>query len=155
MSLKYRAGKDTVTGQLALFAREIEGLPFHGTPEYPVAIFTAPASGFPLPAQQVAENIADLLNHKIPLHTLSSGPEQILYSRTDNGVVLRTKGEGVSVPALSVTVSNKSTVADIGHAMLAKMDQDFMKRVCDTIVPDHGWGATVQQKGPAGPAAKP
>ena len=151
MSLKYRAGKDSVTGQLALFAREKEGLPFHGAPEFPVAIFTVPDSGFPLPVRQVAENMADLLNHKIPLHQLSSGAEQIFYSRTDDGIVLKTRGEGVSVPALSVTVSSKSTVADLGHSMLARMDQDFMKRVCDTIVPDHAPAASVQQKGPTGP----
>lgn len=155
MSLKYRAAKDNVTGHLALFAREQDGLPFQGAPEFPVAILTAQSAAFPLAAQQVAENMADLLNHRAPAHKLSSGTEKIFYSRTDDGIILRTQNAGVSAPALTVTVSNKSSVADLGQSMLAKMDQDFMKRVCDTIVPGDVPTLSAQQKGPAGPGVRP
>lgn len=142
MVMRYRAAKDNVTGQVALFASDLQagdrpGLPFSGVPEFPVAIFMPATTGFPLPVQQLAENMADLLNHKIPQHRLSSANEAIFYNRTDNGIMLRTKaGEGVSNPAVSMAVSSKSSVADLGHAVLARMDQDFMKRVCDTITPE-------------------
>lgn len=151
MGMKYRAAKDHVTGQVALFASEKQGLPFRGAPEFPVAIFMPTPEAFPLPAQQIAENMADLLNHKVPQHQLHSTNEAIYYSRTDNGIVLRTKGdEGVSTPALNMVVSSKSSVADLGHAVLARMDQNFMKRVCDTIAP--AGEPAAQHKGPGGPA---
>ena len=156
MGLNYRAGKDTLTGQQALFAVQKGGLPFNSAPVFPVATLIAPTKGFPLSAQQVAENIADLLNHRAPLHRLSSGNEQIFYTRTDDAIILKTKGtgDGVSVPALSITVCSKSSVADVAQDVLALMDQDFMRRVCDTIVPDSEPAATAQQKGPKGPSAK-
>lgn len=154
MGMKYRAAKDSVTGQVALFASEKQGLPFHGAPEFPVAIFTPAVTDFPLPVQQLAENMADLLNHKVPQHRLSCTNEAVFYSRTDNGIALRTKaGEGVSTPAVCMVVSSKSSVADLGHAVLARMDQDFMKRVCDTIVPDAA--PDVQHKGPGGSTGGP
>lgn len=154
MGMKYRAAKDSVTGQVALFASEKQGLPFHGAPEFPVAIFMAATPDFPLPVQQLAENMADILNHKVPQHRLSCANETVFYSRTDNGIVLRTKSDqGVSIPAVNMTVSSKSSVADLGHAVLACMDQDFMKRVCDTITPDAA--PEVQHKGPGGPTAQP
>ena len=154
MGMKYRAAKDSVTGQVALFASEKQGLPFHGAPEFPVAIFMPAAADFPLPIQQLAENMADLLNHKVPQHRLTCANEAVYYSRTDNGIMLRTKGDdGVSVPAVNMTVSSKSSVADLGHAVLARMDQDFMKRVCDTIVPEAEPRA--QHNGPNGPAVRP
>lgn len=154
MALRYRAGKDTVTGQTALFGHEEEGLPFHGGAGFPLALFMPAAAAFPLPVQQLAENMADLLNRKVPRHSLHSGDEAVFYSRVDNGIMLRTKGDGgVSVPALSVIVSSKSSVADLGHEVLARMDQDFMKRVCDTIVPESAPEA--QRKGPGTPVVHP
>ncbi len=154
MSMTYRAAKDHVTGQVALFASQKQGLPFQGAPLFPVAIFIPAAEDFPFSVQKLAENMADLLNHKVPQHQLDPANEAIFYSRTDNGIVLRTKGdEGVSVPALNMTVSSKSSVADLGHAVLARMDQDFMKRVCDTIKPEGEPAA--QHKGPSGPSVQP
>lgn len=152
MTITYRAAKDPVTSQMALFVRQKEGLPFNAGQEYPVAIFSGAAQAFPLEAQKVAENMADLLNHRAPLHKLCCGDEHIFYSRTGDSIILKTRKEsGVSVPALTLTVSSKSSVADLGQNVLDRMDQGFMKRVCDLIVPEALGVPEAQQKDPARP----
>lgn len=154
MGMRYRAGKDHVTGQVALFASEKQGLPFQGAPEFPVALFMPTTAAFPLPVQHIAENMADLLNHKVPQHRLQPANEAIFYSRTDSGIMLRTRAEaGVSAPALNMVVSSKSSVADLGYDVLARMDQDFMKRVCDSIAAEDAPAS--QPKGPGAPAVRP
>ncbi|QQG36267.1 MAG: hypothetical protein HYS17_00290 [Micavibrio aeruginosavorus] len=153
MTMTYRAARDPVTSQLALFVRQKEGLPFNARHEYPVAIFSGATEAFPLEAQKVAENMADLLNHRTPLHKLSSGGARIFYSRTDDSIILRTrKCAGVSVPALTLMVSSKSSVADLGQDILTRMDQVFMKRVCDLIIPEKASAPDLQQKRPEPPA---
>lgn len=148
MTMTYRAAKDPVTSQLALFARQKEGLPFNAGHDIPVATFSSAAQAFPLEAQRLAENMADILNHRAPAHKLSSGDERIFYTRTSDSIILKTHKSGVSVPAITVSVSSKSSVADLGQSLLARMDTDFMKRVCDMIVPEIAAGPGVQQKEP-------
>lgn len=155
MIMKYRTDQDPVTGKPTLLARDEKTLPFNGQSEFPVATFSASPEGFPLDVQKVAQNIADLLNHRTPLHKLSSGRHDIFYSRTASSIILRTRDTGVSAPALTIDISDKSSVADLGHAVLARMDQDFMKRICDAIVPDQALATSMQQKGPGGPGAQP
>lgn len=154
MGVQFKAGRDQVTGQVALFATENllgqkAGLPFNAKPSLPLAIFTKVGHKAPenipdtmsapdsLPLLQVAENVADILNHKMPQHRLSSAHEAVYYSRSAHGLILRTKAEGISAPALMMTVSTKSSVADLGHDVLARMDGDFMKKLCDTLQPDN------------------
>ncbi|MCM2342924.1 MAG: hypothetical protein NDJ24_00010 [Alphaproteobacteria bacterium] len=152
MTMTYRAAKDPITSQLALFARQKEGLPFNAGHEIPVAMFSSAAAAFPLEAQRLAENIADLLNHRTPAHKLSSGDEHIFYTRTPDSIILKTHKSGVSVPAMTVSISHKNSVADMGQSLLARMDQDFMKRVCDTILPE---GAAAPEAQPQEPGRSP
>ena len=144
MTMKYRAATDTVTGQMAIFATE--SLPFNSTSEFPVARFGAVEGTFPLEVQKLAENIADLLSHRTPVHTLSSGNRGIFYTRTPSSIILKTHTEGVSQDALTLTVSDTSSVADYGADMLALIDQDFMQRVCDKITPDPEAGRTLERQ---------
>lgn len=157
MTVKYRAAIEPTLGRLAIMASENGGnLPFNTPVEFPVATFSSAAADFPLDAKKLAENIADLLNHRTPMHTLPSDGRQIFYTRTDDGIVLKTHQsgqEGVSALAVAITVSSKSSVADLGHSMLSRMDRDFMKRVCGAFVADTGAEAHPQQS--AGQRPKP
>jgi hypothetical protein len=136
--MKYRAAIDPTLGRLAIMASESGGnLPFNVPVEFPVATFSSAVADFPLDTKKLAENIADLLNHRAPLHTLPADGRQIFYTRTDDGIVFKTHQDGqagVSVPAVTIAVSSKSSVADLGHSMLLRMDRDFMKRVCSAFV---------------------
>ncbi len=149
MTTKYRAAQEPVTKKMAIFARDAGHLPFNEHTEFPVATFMVQASNPPFDAQKLAENMADLLSHRTPIHQLSSGGEQIFYSRTDESIILRTRNGGVSVPAITITIS-KSSASDVGREMLGRMDQDFMKRVCDTITPDTAPAASPPPSGPSG-----
>ncbi len=149
MTMKYRAAIDPTLGRLAIMASEGGGnLPFNAPAEFPVATFSSVAPDFPLDAKKLAENIADLLNHRTPMHTLPTEGQKIFYTRTDDGIVLKTHqgGQaGVSVPAITLTVSSKSSVADLGHSMLSRMDQGFMERLCGAFAAETGADARPQQ----------
>ena len=151
MTLKYRAAIDPTLGKLAIMAREGGSLPFNTPVEFPVATISSVSADFPLDTKKLAENIVDLLNHRTPVHTLPAGGRRIFYTRTDDGLVLKSHAggdqPGVAVPVVTLTVSRKSSVADLGHQMLARMDADFMKRVCDVIVPDSAAAVQMQHNG--------
>lgn len=156
MTLKYRAAIDPTLGKLAIMVREGGSLPFNTPVEFPVATISSVSTHFPLDTKKLAENIADLLNHRTPMHALPADGQQIFYTRTDDGIVLKTHqgGQaGVSVPAVAITVSSKSSVADLGHSMLSRMDQDFMKRVCGAFIAEAG--AEVHPVQSAGRTPKP
>lgn len=157
MGITYRAGFDPVTKLMALFAHETSdaqaatkesALPFHAKLDVPVALFTKLGDQSPLHAQHVAENMADLLNNKTPQHKLVSAPHKIFYSRTENALTLRNgENEGVSTPALMMMVSSKSSATDLGRHIIERMDNDFMKKLCDSIQTEHR--PTPEARGPA------
>lgn len=148
MGVTYRARRDQVTGQVALFAHQQETLPFNAAPDIPVALLTAGDEGPALPVLAIAENIADLLNHKTPQHSVTLGSGALFYSRTDHAITLRRReADPVSHPAVILTVSSKSSVADLGQQLLTRMDNGFMKKLCDTCaLPTR---AVPAQKGPS------
>lgn len=152
MGVTYRARRDQVTGQVALFAHQHETLPFNAAPDIPVALLTAGLTvgdeAGALPVLAIAENIADLLNHKTPQHSVTLGTGALFYSRTDHAITLRRReADPVSHPAVIMTVSSKSSVADLGQQLLTRMDNGFMKKLCDTCA--LSTRAVPAQKGPS------
>ena len=159
MTMKYRAATDTVTGQMAIFACPAESPLFNRHSEFPVAILSAQGSGFPLDKKELAENMADLLNHLKPRHTLVAQGHEIFYTPRETGLILKTRpvgdDSGVSVAAVTMVISDKNSVTDYARDMLARMNPDFMKKVCDTITPDPAVAAKLQQTGTSGQAFRP
>ena len=159
MTIKYRAAVDSVTGKMSILAHEVESLPFNKSAEFALAMFSNADKGFPLDTEKLAENIADVLLNFKPRHTLSSDGHAVFYTPTETGIILKTRaaGEqsGVAAPAVTMIISDKSSVADHARDMLARMNPDFMKKICDTIVPDPALAARLQQTGKSGPGFQP
>lgn len=144
--ITYRAGPDAVTGQIALFARTGARLPFRARPDIPVAIFTGLEES--LSIKQVADHVAALLNDMpSPAAAALRTDASLYYSRSAQAITLRTHQSGaVSQPAVIMNVSSKSSVADLGTALLARMDEGFMKNLCERL--QSGAAARPQLQGP-------
>ena len=159
MTMKYRAATDTVTGQMAIFACPAKSPSFNQHSEFPVAILSAQGSGFPLDKKELAENMVDLLNHLKPRHTLVAQGHEIFYTPRETGLILKTRpagdDSGVSVAAVTMVISDKSSVTGHARDMLVLINPDFMKKVCDTIVPDPAIAAKLQQPGKSGQPFRP
>lgn len=127
-----------------MFARDKTALPFKATPDMPLAILTGLSSPQGLPPHQLAENMASLLNDQPAPHGMGYTTGSLFYSRTPQGITLRTRDAGcVSVPAVQIHISHKSSAADLGQVLLAKMDNQYMEKLCRSLTA----GAT----GPKGP----
>lgn len=160
MGMKYWADIDETTKKLSLLGSDMDdsrnSLPFGKAFKFAVATFSV-KEGCPLNAQQFAENIASLLNNRTAPHHISAEAQQIYYSRTPAGFNLRTKAEsgpGLSQEAIAITFVDKGHQAAIGDRVKHRMDNDFMKKVCDGIVCD-GAHSVPQHKGPGRPAVQP
>ena len=160
MTLKYWADIDETTKQLSLLGSDTDDsrhhLPFGKIFKFAVATFTV-KEGCPLDAQQFAQNIASLLNNRTAPHHISADAQQIHYSRTSAGFFLKAKpegGPGVSQDVIEITFADKGHQAVIGDSIRHRMDNDFMKKVCDGIICD-GLNVTPQHRGPTGPTAQP
>lgn len=159
MGIKFWADIDETTKRLSLLASDTDDsrshLPFGKVFRFPVASFEVEAN-CPLDAKKFAENIASLLNNLKPLHHIPAEAQQIHYRRFPTGFSLTSKaqrGPGQSEEVIGIVFENKGQQAIIGGDVLHRMDNDFMKKVCDGIVCDSAVHVP-QHKGSSGPAAK-